>query len=315
MKGIVHFTVGVAAASCFPAAVAAGADGNPLYFLLGGIFGLLPDTLDFKFTRFFYRVDMTVTPDPRRPDAGMIADAMALAIMRAHATGVPVDIKLNTIQLAADRWQRYTVTLDVPGRAVHVTYGPQVDTGGNPLPDAPAPSAPAATTRVDCPLTLDYAAATDVDIFDGPVFRMATDREGRVCPEFIPWHRRWTHSLVVALVLGLAGVVIWGPLAGMIIAAAFAAHVAVDQCGFLGSNLFAPFTKRRSRGLKLAHSGLPFPNFMAVWLSLLLIFWNLAEATTGGIDGLNPLRYLLLGAGLPLGCFHLLQRRFTAAAS
>ena len=30
-----------AAASCFPGAVRAGAEGNPLYFILGGLFGLL----------------------------------------------------------------------------------------------------------------------------------------------------------------------------------------------------------------------------------------------------------------------------------
>lgn len=312
MKGIVHFATGVAAASCFPEAVAAGADGNPLYFLLGGICGLLPDTLDFKFTKFFYHVDITVTPDPLRPDADAIAGAVALAITRAHVTGAPVAIKLNTIQLGADRWQRYTVTLDVPGRAVRVDYGPEVDTGGNPLPDHRGPGVEPATVPLACDLVLDYLAATDVDIFDGPVFRMVPDPGGRVRPEFIPWHRQWTHSLVVALVLGLAGTVFWTPVAGMIIAAAFAAHVLVDQCGYLGSNLFAPFTKRRTQGLKLAHSGSPVPNFTAVWLSLLLIFWNLAQATTGGIDGLNPLRYLLLGAGLPLSLFLLLQRRLAA---
>ena len=83
MKGITHFAVGVATASCFPVAVAAGAAGNPLYFLLGCICGLLPDTLDFKCSRFFYRCDMIVTPDPLRPDPGMIAAAVALAAERA----------------------------------------------------------------------------------------------------------------------------------------------------------------------------------------------------------------------------------------
>ena len=63
MKGIAHFSLGIAAASCFPAAVQAGAEGNPLYFILGGIFGLLPDTLDFKFYRFIYSHDVEITPD------------------------------------------------------------------------------------------------------------------------------------------------------------------------------------------------------------------------------------------------------------
>ena len=52
MKGITHFTIGVAAASCVPVAVETAASGNPLYFILGGIFGLLPDTIDFKLYRY-----------------------------------------------------------------------------------------------------------------------------------------------------------------------------------------------------------------------------------------------------------------------
>ncbi len=311
MKGIVHFITGVAAASCFPAAVAAGADGNPLYFLLGGMFGLLPDTLDFKFTRYFYPCDITVTPDPLNPDPQMIADAVALAVARAHARGVPVNLKLNTIQLGADRWQRYEVALDDARREVRVAYGPQVDTGGNPLDDAPPAELPPppAAAPLPCGLAIEYQATTAVDIFDGPMFRMEPAGRDRVRPVFLPWHRSWTHSLVVALLLGLAGAALAGPLAGLVIAAAYAAHVAVDQTGYLGSNLFAPFSRRRTRGLKLAHSGDPFPNFMTVWLSVLLIFWNLAQPVTGGIAGLNPLRYLFFGAVLPLGLFRWLNPR------
>ena len=90
MKGIVHFAVGVTVASCFPEVVRAGANGNPLYFILGGIFGILPDTIDFKFCRFFYRHDIEVTPDPNKPDPQVIADAVALAVNRAYETRKPV---------------------------------------------------------------------------------------------------------------------------------------------------------------------------------------------------------------------------------
>ena len=48
MKGIAHFISGVAAASFFPWSVQAAVEGNPMYFILGGAFGILPDTLDFK---------------------------------------------------------------------------------------------------------------------------------------------------------------------------------------------------------------------------------------------------------------------------
>ena len=51
MRGVVYFVAGVAAASCFPFAVEAGANGNPLYFILGGCCGLLPDIIDFRLTK------------------------------------------------------------------------------------------------------------------------------------------------------------------------------------------------------------------------------------------------------------------------
>lgn len=308
MKGISHFAIGIAAASCFPAAVHAAADGSPLYFILAGVCGLLPDTLDFKFVRFLYRADILVTPDPLRPDPRLVANAVAVAFNRAAVTQRAVNLKLNTILLGADRWQRYTVSFDVPARQVRVTYGPIVDTGGNVLEAAPE-EAPSASAPLETDVELDYFATSAVDIFDGPVYRLEPTATGRVRPVFIPWHRSWTHSLVVAALLGLAGTALWDAVAGLVVFAAYAAHILADQLGFLGSNLFAPFTRRRSAGLKLMHAVSPLPNFLAVWLSVLLVMWNLAAATTGGIAGWNPLRYLLLAGVLPAGLFWFLQRR------
>ncbi len=308
MKGISHFAIGLAAASCFPAAVRAGAEGNPLYFILAGIFGLLPDTLDFKFIRFLYKSELGVIPDPLRPDAQPIADAVALAVARAHAENRNVNVKLNTIKLAADRWQRYQVRFDVPGRRVCVSYGLVVDTGGNPIRGAVAPVVAEACVPLPCGIEIEYLATTDVDIFDGPVYRMEPTRDGRVRPVFIPWHRNWTHSFVTAFIFGLAGAAIWDAAAGGVIFAAFAAHALADQLGYLGSNLFAPFSRRRTPGLKLMHATWALPNFAAVWLSGLLIFWNLARDTTGGISGMNPLRYVFFAGALPLLAFALMVK-------
>jgi hypothetical protein len=52
MKGISHFITGVALATFFPEVAQAGAHGS-LLPMLGGIGGILPDTLDFKFARYF----------------------------------------------------------------------------------------------------------------------------------------------------------------------------------------------------------------------------------------------------------------------
>lgn len=320
MKGITHFAIGVAAASCFPRAIEAAADGNSLYFVLGGVFGLLPDTLDFKFTRFFYKSDITITPDPNEPDAAMIADGVALAVARACASQRPVNVKLNTIQLGADRWQQYRVTFDVPERRVRVKYGPMVDTGARPLPGSGAvPDAASggasleASVALACDIKLDYLATTDVDIFDGPVYRLEPTEDGRIRPVFIPWHRNWTHSFVVALLLALSSTLLWDGIAGMIVFAAYAAHILADQLGHLGSNLFAPFTKRRTGGMRLTHAMWPFPNFISVWASCVLIFWNLFRQSPAGGELLNPIRVLMVWILIPTLVFVFLQHKSKAA--
>ena len=54
MKGIAHFITGVAIATMFPEVVEQAAGGS-LLPVLGGIAGILPDTIDFRFTRYLYR--------------------------------------------------------------------------------------------------------------------------------------------------------------------------------------------------------------------------------------------------------------------
>jgi hypothetical protein len=57
MKGIAHFITGVALATFFPEVVQSGAQGS-LLPMLGGIAGILPDTLDFKFARYLDRIEL-----------------------------------------------------------------------------------------------------------------------------------------------------------------------------------------------------------------------------------------------------------------
>lgn len=313
MKGIAHFTVGVAAAACFPGAVEVAADGNPLYFILGGVFGLLPDTLDFKFYRFFYRHDAEVMPDPLAPDPQIVADAVAAAVGQAAESGKPFRIRLNTVRLGADLWQRYTVRFNLPAKRVDVEIGPTVDTGGTPVSPAPK-KALHASAPLPAPVKLDYLAATDIDIFEGPIFQMTAGKDGIITPEFIPWHRQWSHSFLVGLMFAMPAWLIWDALAAGVVAAAYAAHVAADQLGYMGSSLFWPLTRRRTPGLKLQHSGEALPNFAAVWLSCLLIFWNLSLASTVEV---SIAKLMLWGAFVPFTAIRVLQRwgRRSKAAS
>jgi membrane-bound metal-dependent hydrolase YbcI (DUF457 family) len=302
MKGITHFTIGVAAASCLPVAVEAGADGNPLYFILGGVFGLLPDTIDFKFYRFFYRCDMEIRPDPLDFDAQMIADGIAVAVNRAYESGQSVRLKLSTIQLAEDRWQSYSVEFDVAKRRVVVRKGPEVDLGGNKEPSSPlgGEDRGEGVAGLRSGVKLEYFATTEIDIFDGPVFEFVPTEDNRkVEANFLPWHRSWSHSLVIAFMFGLLGWVIWGLWAGVAVFLAYSLHVLVDQLGFMGSNLWFPFTQRRMTGAMKVHSGDALWNFVSVWLACLVIFWNLYASASWEVHSFTIIKLFFYGAVVP----------------
>lgn len=312
MKGIAHFAIGVAAASCFPAAVEAGASGNPLYFLLGGIFGLLPDTIDFRFRRFLERRDIEIAPDPLEPDAQPIADGIADAVRQAHARGKPIRLRLNTVRLGPDEWQEYEVHFDVAARKVHVRYGPVVNTGTQPVRRGPHQASSEASAALPCPLRLEYRARTTVNIFGGPEFRLEPQPDGSVIPRFIPWHRDFSHSLGFALLAGASCLAVWGVTAGLVASVAIAAHVAADQLGTLGSAVLWPLSRRRIPGIQLVASGATAPGLAAVLGAALVVFWNLQAAAPP--PHAVPARWMAIAVVTLLGACALVRRRVPAAA-
>ena len=243
--------------------------------LLGGFFGLLPDTIDFKLLRFLYPHEIEVQPDPLSPAAAMIAAAVAEAVNRAFLTGKPVRIKLNPVRLSADEWQSYSVRFDIHRRRVEVVYGPVVDTGGRQIRKLDEGTRRLGHAALLCDIKLEYRATTTVDVFEGPVFEMVPTADGRVTPVLVPWHRRWTHGIVAAAAAAICGAFSGDLLAVGVILAATATHLLLDQLGYMGMSLFFPFRVRRVPGLKLADSAEPLPNAAAVWIGLLVIFWNL----------------------------------------
>ncbi len=330
MKGIAHFVSGVAAASFLPWSMAAAQAGCPWYFVLGGVFGILPDTLDFKFYRFFYRHDVYLDPDPRHPDPQAIADQLAAAICSAMRQPGMYRVKCGTVRLGADYWQQYVIKFDNEAQAVLVRMGPVVTTGQVPVPAADPPARPVARAALPCPVRQDYDATTRVDIFDGPTFGFERDGRGGVVLHFLPWHREWTHSLVVGLGLALLGGWVtglataealyaagWGAwLAGgarvaLVILAAYSVHVLEDQLGYMGANLLYPFTRRRLPGLHWMRSGDAWPNFATVWISCVLLFWNLYQygrAHGQIVYQFNFLAYVFYALLLPAGVAMLLLR-------
>ncbi|MEE8390372.1 MAG: metal-dependent hydrolase [Anaerolineae bacterium] len=319
MKGIAHFITGVALATFFPEVVQRAEMGS-LLPMLGGIAGILPDTLDFKFARYFEKYDTEIDPGPE-PNARDIAEQVVGAMRKAYETDEPQNVMLHTIRLGPDLWRQYAIRFDPEQNEVAVRVGPVVNTGQVPLPGSEPPSLPLSPplaggmkggevrVKVGVPMVHTYDAENKIDIFSGPSFKF--ERRGdHLHVHFLDWHRRWSHSLTLAAALGLLGWLVLGKWGGLVIGLGFAGHVVQDQLGFMGSNLFHPFTQRRSTGLQLLRSGDAIPNFLTVWTAVALIVFNLDRFSDQPL--LNPWWFLGLAVALPvvvLGGWYQWQRR------
>jgi len=339
MKGIAHFISGVAVASFCPWAISAAQEGNPAYFILGAVAGILPDTIDFKFYRYFYRHDIRVEPDQTELDPQPIADALAAAISLAYSPPIggvsapalqslrnsvaevrnlgdpqtlsrkcdpSITLKLSTIQQGVDNWRQYRVKIDPEAGEVRVQFGPVVSTGQVPQPGTLPDPRPVGVAKLPAPVVQKGDPAYTIDIFDGPSLAFKRNKNGQIEIDFLPWHRHWTHSLTVGLLLaGIAS--LWTWKAGAVVFIAHLFHIIEDQIGYMGSNLLFPFSKKRAPGLKIMHSGDAFPNFFAVWLCCLLIFWNLYAAIPNPLYPFTFVRFMMLALVIPFAIFGIVR--------
>jgi membrane-bound metal-dependent hydrolase YbcI (DUF457 family) len=306
MKGITHFITGVALATFFPEVVRAGAQGS-LLPMLGGIGGILPDTLDFKFARYFEKYDLEIDPG-KEPDAREIVEQVVGAMRRAYETGKSQNVMLHTIRLGGDLWRQYAIRFDPAQNEVAVRIGPVVNTGQVPFPGsepAPPTSPPLAggirggeaRGKVGVPMVHTYDAENKIDIFSGPSFRF--ERKGdQLHVHFLDWHRRWSHSLTLAVALGLLGWLLFGKWGGVVIGLGFVGHILEDQLGFMGSNLLYPLTRGRVIGAQLLRSGDAIPNFLTVWVAVMAILFNLDRFSAQPM--LDPWWFLGLAVALPV---------------
>jgi len=306
MKGIAHFISGVTVASFCPWAIEAAQNGNPAFFILGAVAGILPDTIDFKFYRYFYHHDISVEPHPMKLDPQPIADAIAAAVTETDATGRLVRAKLSTVRMGADNWRQYRVKIDPDAGEVRVQFGPIVSTGQVPQPGTLPANRPVGLTKLSAPVLQSYEPTCTVDIFDGPSFKFTRNEAGQIEIDFLPWHRDWSHSLTFgACLAGIAS--LWSWQAGVVIFGAYVVHIIEDQLGHMGTNLLFPFTKKRTPGLKMMRFGDAFPNFGCVWLCGLLIFWNLYAAIPDPLYHFSFIRLIMIAMIIPFALFGALR--------
>lgn len=291
MKGLAHFVSGIAAASFVPGVVQLSAEGGfPL--LLAGLGAMLPDVLDFRLARFLQRPHVEVRLDPERPDPQAMAEQIGVAVQRAIDTTVPVILQLPAARTSTGLWRQYTVYW---GTEVRVLIGPLVSTSSTPARSTAADEQEG-MAPVAQPVELDYGRAVQVDAFGGPTIALRS-RGGVVGATFLHWHRAWSHSLLLAAGLALGVAAVSRPLHGALVGVGATAHILGDQLGHMGSNLFWPLTRRRTRGLGLFHSGEALPNLLTVWLGTLLVVYNLDRCSASPV--LRPLALFALAAALP----------------
>jgi len=332
MKGITHFMSGVAVATCFPVAVESVYATKGLLIPLGGVFGIMPDTLDFRIARYIWNYQRSVQLSEDDLDPKKAAAAVAQAIDDAWETGEMVTLRLDVIRVSSSYYRTYIIYVDDEKKEVTAVIGPlktmsQVMEKHEHMPSKAAildsiaergvgptyqelfeelPCLPGTTPTVDnwhtarfeATVQQTYYRETEVGIFSGPDF--AFHRVGdEIRIDFIPWHRTWSHSLTLGLVMGplafaltarwelltagdFSGWLASGTGAAFFIGVlAFWVHVFEDQLGHLGSNLFWPFTKFRTVGMKLSTAASPVANIGTNWLAFCVILWNLnAHAPT-----------------------------------
>ncbi len=291
MKGFTHFISGIAVASFFPQAVHMASQEQSFILCLGGIFGILPDTLDFKFARYFHTSEFEVKPDPKNLDAHQIASVVAQSIEKANQEGRST-VQLHTMQLGSNLWRSYTLGFDSKTREVVVEIGPLVDTGQTPFLGTEPKEKASARVKVNCRFFQEFDKKSNIAIMSGPCFEFIKRGEDQVEIVFLPWHRTWSHSatlgLATALVVGVISylTVAEGPnpelysiprwmLYPLIIFFGSMVHIIEDSTGFMGNNLFYPFTADRTKGLGFMSAAEAIPNFLFVWTSVVAILFNL----------------------------------------
>ncbi|RLI93127.1 MAG: hypothetical protein DRO92_04665, partial [Candidatus Altiarchaeales archaeon] len=311
MKGITHFATGVAAATFFGEAVRMATEQQSFILLLGGVFGILPDTLDFKFGRYFDKPDYEIDPDPDDPDPKMIAKKLAEAANEAYQTGKPVEVQLHTIKLSAYTWRRYAVMFDTNTNNVVVEIGPIVSTSQVPYPGTEPQDEKKrrAKAKIKAKLSQELQKPSIIDIMSGPSFKF--ERKGDVLEvKFLPWHRQWSHSFTVGALLALLVGIIFGKLAGVISFVAFALHIIEDLFGFMGGNLIYPITRDRTRGAKLIKASSPLGNFLVVYASIVIIIFNLNRFSANPVITIPWYLYFFIMFVIPAGILYLISGFF-----
>ena len=291
MKRSAHFAIGIAAAASVPAAVQAGANGNPACFVLGGVFGVLPGLLDDLAAACAGHPDMSIYPDPLRFDPRMAADGVALAVARAAETGRPIRLLLGRVRVSRKEWRAYEVVFDLAERLVRVSAGSIAD-------DALLP----------CAVRVTDGIRVRVDASGDRLVVLVPEPDGRVRIQIGRAKSPWSHSLLVGLPAAACAAWMWGPWAGLIATAAWSLHIAADLVEGGVCSVWHPFGKARPVVRRPERPGL---SPAAVWGAAVWVFGCLTHSLPV-ITPIHPFRLVFLGFAAPLAAWKLFLGRCTS---
>ena len=319
MKGLTHFISGVAMGSFIPAAVrmANNKIDNSLIHGLGGLFGIMPDTLDFKVGQFFSQADYDVDVDPNNLNPQDMAEQIAKGINDAWETGRYVKVQLYPIRLGVDLWRQYVVKFDGEKNEVVVVINEIVNTSQTPYLGTAPKTNRVGRCRVKGKMLETHGKPSVVDIMSGPQFGFIK-RAGQVEVEFLPWHRTWSHSYVLGFILSsvvwvLASLVAgWdkGWLYGLVAFLGYAIHITEDLTGHMGGSLLWPFQKDRTNGLCLFKASNPHANFTVDYIAVTLLLFNLNRFAPRPYFAMGAWQYLLYVIAIPLVIYGLITKIF-----
>ena len=320
MKGLTHFMSGAALASFFyPAVHMAQRDTSASFILvLGGFFGIMPDTLDFKMGQFFSKADYDIDPDPNNPDPQMMAEALGKAMEDAAESGRYVKAQFYPLRLGADLWRQYVIKFDGTNNEVVIVINDIVTTSQVPYMGSAPKENRVGRYKLKCKLLETHGRPSVVDIMSGPQFGFKKNKEGEVEVEFLPWHRTWSHSYVLGLFLSIP---IWliasliggwniGWLYGLIAFLGFGIHLTEDLTGHMGGALLWPLIKPRCNGLSLFKASNPHANFSIDYTAAIIILFNLNRFAGEPVFTLNAFQYFLVAWVLPMGLYAAIVKIF-----
>ena len=304
MKGLTHFSSGVALSTFFAPAVAAAAStrlGSPeaassFILALGGLYGIMPDTLDFKFGRFFVQEDYTLEFDVWDPDPNDMARQVAEAVDEAAITGTYIQMQFNPMRLGSNLWRQYVIKFDGETNEVIIVINGIVSTSQiEYMGTEPDENKRVGKCKLKHAKMLEkHGRPSVVDIMSGPMFGFGqeeVDGEQFTTVEFLPWHRTWSHSYVLGFLLSIPVWLIaffssynhWW-LYGLVAFLGYAIHITEDLTGHMGGSLIWPFKEKRYDGFCWFKASDPRANFSVDYLCFTIIVYNLDRFSTHVIN-------------------------------